>query len=409
MADNGERKLALAGWTLLGIGVTFGFSVVVLGGFVHLVEGGGSWWFTGHNLEQGQWYEAVRNTVAMVALTVAGGAAYLAYRRQRTADLTQQTTAAALEVSSRAYGLSVDRHDADGVGQLRSRFSEAAELLAHSSAAVRTAGVYSLASIADDWATRKNRLEVQVCVDVLCGYMRLPYEPEIGRNHLSKKVVRHARGGIGKTLGGTEERHFEYRQNDKVVRQAIIRVIRNHLQQSSEPSWSDRNFDFTDVVFEDAHLMNAVFAGETTSFIGAVFLGDYTSFDRASFSEPHTSFARAAFRSERTLFDGAVFSGQEALFHDATFSGELTSFSGVKFDGALVDFDNTIFESRVTDFSNSRFGGDRAAFENSQFVGLALFNEVRFGSREAVDFASCTFFGGSSFADLVGIQNFISD
>ena len=42
-------------------------------------------------------------------------------------------------------------------------------------AAVRLAGVYAMAGLADDWP--ENR---QTCVDVLCGYLRMPYEPDPG-------------------------------------------------------------------------------------------------------------------------------------------------------------------------------------------------------------------------------------
>ena len=43
--------------------------------------------------------------------------------------------------------------------------------------AVRLAGVYAMAGLADDW--EENR---QTCVDVLCGYIRMPYSPEPGKD-----------------------------------------------------------------------------------------------------------------------------------------------------------------------------------------------------------------------------------
>ena len=59
---------------------------------------------------------------------------------------------------------------------LNERFATAAEQLGSDKpAAVRLAGVYAMAGLADDW--EENR---QTCVDVLCAYLRMPYEPDPG-------------------------------------------------------------------------------------------------------------------------------------------------------------------------------------------------------------------------------------
>src|SRR5689334_7800894 len=57
---------------------------------------------------------------------------------------------------------------------LNERFATAAgQLGGDKPSAVQLAGVYAMAVLADDW--KENR---QVCVDVLCGYLRMPYEPD---------------------------------------------------------------------------------------------------------------------------------------------------------------------------------------------------------------------------------------
>src|SRR6516164_11257696 len=57
---------------------------------------------------------------------------------------------------------------------LNERFATAAgQLGGDKPPAVRLAGVYAMAVLADDWP--ENR---QTCVDVLCAYLRLPYEPD---------------------------------------------------------------------------------------------------------------------------------------------------------------------------------------------------------------------------------------
>src|SRR5215831_14210978 len=57
---------------------------------------------------------------------------------------------------------------------LNERFATAAgQLGSDKPAAVRLAGVYAMAGLADDWP--ENR---QTCVDVLCAFLRVAYEPD---------------------------------------------------------------------------------------------------------------------------------------------------------------------------------------------------------------------------------------
>ena len=89
---------------------------------------------------------------------------------------------------------------------LNERFAAAAgQLGSDKPPAVRLAGVYAMAGLADDWP--ENR---QTCVDVLCGYLRMPYEPEPGDE---------ARGPERLAFRASRE-----------VRHTVIRVITAHLQ-----------------------------------------------------------------------------------------------------------------------------------------------------------------------------------
>ena len=55
---------------------------------------------------------------------------------------------------------------------LRARFVTSVELLSSDAPIQRTAGLYALAALGDDWTTFGRRDELQVCVDVICGYLR---------------------------------------------------------------------------------------------------------------------------------------------------------------------------------------------------------------------------------------------
>src|SRR6478735_9212335 len=173
--------------------------------------------------------------ITKLSFTVAGGvgaaaALVVAYRRQR--DVEQ--------------------------GRFVERFSAAAAELGDRDVAVRIAGVYAMAGVADE----STGLRRQQCIDVLCGYLRLPYSPELGSSHQSKLVLTEPRAADdGSPLeGGHQERHLEYRQNDKEVRATIVREIAEHLRDH-EYSWSACDFDFCTAHLEDVDFSNAVFGG----------------------------------------------------------------------------------------------------------------------------------------------------
>ena len=85
---------------------------------------------------------------------------------------------------------------------LNERFATAADRLGSDKPpAVRLAGVYAMAGLADDW--EENR---QTCVDVLCGYLRMPYDPDPGEGKFRLVFLA-----------------------DREVRHTVIRVITAHL------------------------------------------------------------------------------------------------------------------------------------------------------------------------------------
>src|SRR5579859_5410995 len=113
-------------------------------------------------------------TAAIIAagvgvLTVAATVAVQISGRRATSRDTQQALAAQLEQLDRTLAEQRTR-------TLNERFATAAgQLGGDKPPAVRLAGVYAMAGLADDW--EKNR---QTCVDVLCAYLRMPYDPDPG-------------------------------------------------------------------------------------------------------------------------------------------------------------------------------------------------------------------------------------
>lgn len=227
------------------------------------------------------------------------------------------------------------------LGRFVERFGAAAGQLGSSDVAVRLAGVYAMAGVADDAIGH----ERQQCIDVLCGYLRLPYSPDIGSSNESELVHKvPARGGKE-----SHEHRYLYRQNDKEVRQTIVRVIGTHLQPAARVSWSACNFDFRRAHLEDMDLGTAVFRGRTT-FRGATFSGSFTVFHGATFSGAFTGFYGAKFGADRTDFAEVTFSSNETNFDEVTFSSNETNFNEVT------------FSSNETRFHNARFARGKVSF-----------------------------------------------
>jgi Pentapeptide repeats (9 copies) len=164
---------------------------------------------------------------------------------------------------------------------LNERFATAAEQLGSDQPAIQLAGVYAMAGLAGDW--EENR---QTCVDVQCAYLRIPYEPDPGKDVHEPKQL---------TFQAIRE-----------VRHTVIRVITAHLREDAAVSWQGLNFDFTGAVFDGAYFDDAKFSGGTVDF------------DRAKFSGGTVRFRRAKFSGGTVDFSGAQFSGATVDFSDAS-------------------------------------------------------------------------------------------
>lgn len=126
--------------------------------------------------------------VAGGGLVVGGGYALITRFSQSLTVVQRVTTAfaiataigalVALVVNLRKQDISETTERRLAAGETREiaaaftdRFRNAAEQLGRPAAPERIAGVYAMAALADEYPDR-----AQQCVDVLCGYLRLPYD-----------------------------------------------------------------------------------------------------------------------------------------------------------------------------------------------------------------------------------------
>ena len=254
--DDGEARLWHIGTVLA---VSFTVAVVGLAGLAWL-----AWVLLGLAGYRHHGAPELKDTVGVLQLVfaaVAGAGALVAlivaYRRQKITEADSF-------------------HDRTRV--FNERFTAIAAQLGDAQPAVRLAGVHAMAGLADDW--KQNR---QTCVDVLCAYLRLPYDPDPGDD-------------------ARPDERTAYQAN-REVRHTIIRLIAAHLRPAAAVSWQGLNFDFTGVIFDG---------------------GDCTG---------------TRFSSGIVLFDGAVFSSNQVSFYGAQFSGGEVSFTGAQFSGSEVSFD----------------------------------------------------------------------
>jgi len=120
-------------------------------------------------------------------------------------------------------------HNRETARDLRARFAVATQQLAADATIIRVAGVYALASLADDWHLFDNSRERQVCIDLLCAQLKA-LNPEV--------------------------------TTDLTVRSAIVKVIGDHVCYSRrklpENNWCRCHFDLRGADLRSVQLPKAV-------------------------------------------------------------------------------------------------------------------------------------------------------
>ncbi|EHR63897.1 pentapeptide repeat-containing protein [Saccharomonospora cyanea] len=304
--------------------------------------------------------------IALAVVAGLGGVVLLAanLRRQR--------------VTEAEHELAKARDDREREHSYNERFGAAAEQLAHESPAVKLAGLYAMAGLADVWESNR-----QVCVDVVCGYLR----------------------SLGSRPDGGEGQVWD----------AAMTAIRRKLRADGE--WPNVSIDLSGVHFVDADFTGLATTGDVT-LDGATFTGRRTSFEDCRFTGGF-SVTEARFDSEFTTFESAVLGGGEratrANLEDVVFGGQRlsfdfarlasgTSFAYTRFASAFVSFRATAFTGEVsfegtsfspiyTSFHLARWEDGRTRFAEAEFSGEKLeFTETTVQNAD-LTFTDCLFSG----------------
>lgn len=204
-------------------------------------------------------------------------------------------------------------------------YTKAADQLGSNKAPVRLAGLYALERLAQG-----NPLQRQSIVNVLCAYLRMPYNPPGTEPLASEAAPREAE--LAEHLERTQERE---------VRLAAQHILIDHLKpRISEAFWDGIDLDLT-----GAHLIDFDMSqGQVRNvrFVGATFDGD-------------ANFSLATFDGDYALFIGASFSG-EADFGGATFADRFLPAGFVSIPVTIADFRNATQRGKAFVPSELRVG-----------------------------------------------------
>lgn len=301
--------------------------------------------------------EAIKVGLSVGAGTGGAVALLLAVRRQWLSERTQ------------AHAEDVARDNAHDATERRvtELYGKAVEQLGHANAAVRLGGLYSLERLAQD-----HREHRQTVVDVVCAYLRMPFEPPP-----SSPAADHRRTPTEESSAASPGAN-DARQ-ELQVRLAAQRLLTWHLvphDTQDTVAWPgarpDSFWEGMRIDLVGAHLVDFGFFGcrpYDANFSAAQFSGD-AFFVGARFSGP-AWFEEARF-SGAAVFERARFN-EEAYFERAQFSG-FAGFREAQFSGRTV-------------FDGAQFS-DEAVFERAQFSGHAGFEKTRFDSSH--DFTNAT-------------------
>ncbi|MEV6822867.1 pentapeptide repeat-containing protein [Nocardiopsis dassonvillei] len=306
--------------------------------------------------------------------------------------------------------IAYQRQSGEATRLFTERFTTAVAQLGEGQSAVRLGGVHALAHLADDAPTPGLR---QMCVDVLCAYLRSPDPEDLPQGSTSEQQQAH------------HERVIEHTAM-REVRLTVMRTISERLRAPTP--WRDCNYDFTGVTFERAlDLRGAVCRGRmafsyatfahTAVFQDAVFAAD-THFHRASF-EGHTDFQRATFKRHTDFrsvsfasvanFQNAAFVA-DAYFHRATFADDVSFWTATfsadaRFWSATFAGDAGFRGTKFGDYADFRYAtfAAEAHFWGATFANFANFTSTSFSSDST--FRNATFDGGADFQGTTGAQN----
>ena len=296
------------------------------------------------------------------------------------------------------------------------RYLKAVELLDSAHSYTRLGAVHALVALADEYLTdqalqaEERHTEGQRIVDVLCAYIRSPFELAFRYDELSQDRP-NPHGAYRENRQEFSVHRAELLAESKVRQQALQEIHRRlrHFPQGDrrsyvEGSWSGFEYDFSNSVFfypvdmKDSWYQSSVDFSGCTYYASAEFSGstyersayfcDSTYYDWVFFN--NSTYCGEAQWSGSTYHDSARFSWSvyygEVSFHDSVYGGSVFFDQSLYYDEALfyssayrgeAGFDGSLYRGSVF-VSDSVFEGAVSLY-GSVFCGTLNFGTDFFG------------------------------
>ena len=258
------------------------------------------------------------------------------------------------------------------------RYLKAVEFLDSAHSYTRLGAVHTLVALTDEYLTdqalqaEEKHTEGQRIVDVLCAYIRAPFELAFRYDELSQdKPIPH--GSYRKNYQEFSVHRAELLAEAKVRQQALQEIHRRlrHFPQGDRRSyvegpWSGFEYDFSNSVFFYPVDMKDSWYQNSVDFSGC------TYYDSADFSG--STYERSAYFCDSTYYDW-VFFNNSTYFGEAQWSGS-TYHDSARFSWSVyygeVSFHDSIYGDSV--FFDQSIYYDEALFYSSTYRGEAGFD-----------------------------------
>lgn len=239
-----------------------------------------------------------------------------------------------------------------------------------------------------------NPTQRQTIVNVLCAYLRMPYDPPDREPGAKDSPVARA-----------EHRDLVQEQEVRLTAQDVLsRHLRldGRLEKAPVTFWPDIHLDLTGATLIDFDLARSHL--HTGRFVGACFTGN-TTFHTAQFTG-NATFEAATFAGEAE-FDHVTF-GRDTVFTAASFA-ESADFAGsflkgdahfgsARFHG-VANFSCTRFTTRPLGIAGMENPTGEARFTHVLFADAARFFDAQFDG--GAEFTQAEFKGEADFRDAV--------
>lgn len=251
------------------------------------------------------------------------------------------------------------------------RFARASDQLGSEKAAVRLAGIYAMAGLADDWVDGR-----QVCIDVLSAYLRMPFRP---RENPIDYERPHGRVRAWEHIIADGELCWD--SSEAQVRSTVIQVMRDHLWSGAATSWHGYSFDFTGAVFEEAAFDGMTFRDNDVRFDDCLFMGE-------------CGFSEVELIDSRLSFLGAVFGGRVGFEYSKVNRSELDLYAW--FTAATdLNLQGLTLEDGVIRITGPSERGGSVSFVGARLMGGKIEIHATNTHKESSVAFSRSFFGGT--------------